>query len=516
MSDKSTPETDAKEAQFRATWLHQHAAPAQWLIMTADEMAVLKENKEQLERQRDEVRAEATAGALDHMDTIKERDTLRAELATLRVQSQDRGAAIEAAAKALLLDLYHDGQLRIVDQGDRIRIERNITKHLRALVATITNSQNIESHPVYDPAEWLRNIPTQEAIQIPEKDIARLNFLDSNALDVILHSDTTKQGSPIVNWAVVSHHSTKPYRREIGHGETARDAIDDAITNSQQKGGARRICGGCGFPLDDSRICHTWQCGNDYSKHPEFDGLELAPTEVKGGDAPCEKSTDHLTHQALASNAAPTSNPEGAAILTTAIAELSDAWEEPLQRTAQKIATPPSVTHEAMTLAQKIALALYPKREDERQYPMFLAYRERAERTVESVLSRWTRKANGDFSEPRKEELCVSESKSDANATESKTATDSAQNAESVSEVAKQIMDFAWGPDSDIRVQCEIESILTRLRAQDAEELRRRDAALKVARDALKAECAQFRFPDEDRPICHAALAAIDKELKNP
>lgn len=40
-------------------------------------------------------------------------------------------------------------------------------------------------------------------------------------------------------------------------------------------------------------------------------------------------------------------------------------------------------------------------------------------------------------------------------------------------------------------------------------------AALKVATDALEAECKPFQFPDEDRPICYEALSRI-KELLKP
>lgn len=129
-----------------------------------------------------------------------------------------------------------------------------------------------------------------------------------------------------------------------------------------------------------------------------------------------------------------------------------------------------------MTLAQQIALALYPKREDEGKYPMFLAYRERAERTVEAVLSRQTT---------------------------------------SVTEAAREIEAASAERPTERRLAL-YESILTRLRAQHAEELRRHKAALKVAKDALK-ECEQA-LDGSDRAgyayTATAALAAIDKELK--
>lgn len=228
---------------------------------------------------------------LSHEEIAPEVKKVMAELATLRAQSQDHGAAIEAAAKALLLDLYHDGQLRIVDQGDRIRIERNITKHLRALVV--------------------------------------------------------------------------------------------AVTTSQQKGG--------------EEPCKTQPAHQDSAQSAAI------PTAQSTGE------------KIVSSNAAPTSDPEGAA----------NIWRRDGYHGDNFLAT---------NQAQEIALALYPKREDERQYPLFLACRERAERTVEPIL--------------------------------------------------------------------------TRLRAQHAEELRRHKAALKVARDGLKV------YARMGYPRAQNALAAIDKELK--
>lgn len=92
--------------------------------------------------------------------------------------------------------------------------------------------------------------------------------------------------------------------------------------------------------------------------HPHFVQLEWLDTlkalitnsQQKGGESPCAllqpsspnqpTSSSAAASIVSASNAASTSDPEGAANLTVAIAELSNAWEEPLQRTTQKLATP--------------------------------------------------------------------------------------------------------------------------------------------------------------------------------
>lgn len=182
------------------------------------------------------------------------------------------------------------------------------------------------------------------------------------------------------------------------------------------------------------------------TKHMRALVATITNSQQKGGDQQCatllmtnapaaqtgQTNTAHTTGalESVASNAAPTSNPEGAAtpaedakrladrivkhvengivyeVGASHVSIVRDVFEkwicEAIEHHAIQQATwhcetlakleattPPSVTHAGMTLAHEIALALYPKRDDERQYPMFLAYRERAERTIASVLSRW-------------------------------------------------------------------------------------------------------------------------------
>lgn len=75
-------------------------------------------------------------------------------------------------------------------------------------------------------------------------------------------------------------------------------------------------------------------------------------------------------------------------------------------------------------------------------------------------------------------------------------------------EAAKKINAALGCPTDDItnfitpHVQAAIDEATTSLKGR-----------LKVAVDALEAECKQFRFPDEDRPICHQALQVIKGEL---
>lgn len=102
------------------------------------------------------------------------------------------------------------------------------------------------------------------------------------------------------------------------------------------------------------------------------------------------------------------------------------------------------------------------------------------------------------------------------------------ETAEKIVEEVTKVRNIEW---TGTRKREKVESILTRLRASDAEELRRHKAALKVAKDALTKCAADIEFwslrldsewssfdgqlyPAMDK--AKDALAAIDKELTKP
>ena len=67
--------------------------------------------------------------------------------------------------------------------------------------------------------------PAAPAAQGDAKDADRLEFIESGTFDLRCYNDHDDD----VYWNVIEHHMAAPIEREIGWGNTARQAIDAAI-----------------------------------------------------------------------------------------------------------------------------------------------------------------------------------------------------------------------------------------------------------------------------------------------
>ena len=68
-----------------------------------------------------------------------------------------------------------------------------------------------------------------EALKGDAKDAERLEFIENGTVDLRCHSAPTGGDDFDIYWNVIEHHMAEPNEREIGWGNTARQAIDAAI-----------------------------------------------------------------------------------------------------------------------------------------------------------------------------------------------------------------------------------------------------------------------------------------------
>lgn len=83
--------------------------------------------------------------------------------------------------------------------------------------------------PVIDAAQQ------QEERREGRADTERMDFLENNPAKLECYDIPTGGDDVEIGWRVIEYHMSKPYEREIGRGNTARDAIDAARESGRQE-----------------------------------------------------------------------------------------------------------------------------------------------------------------------------------------------------------------------------------------------------------------------------------------
>lgn len=71
----------------------------------------------------------------------------------------------------------------------------------------------------------------REEVERLRKDGERLDWIESEIDDL----RAVETGEDDYQWVVISHHMAKPHEREVGRGNSARNAIDRAIESAKEQ-----------------------------------------------------------------------------------------------------------------------------------------------------------------------------------------------------------------------------------------------------------------------------------------
>lgn len=118
-----------------------------------------------------------------------------------------RDAALESAVQAVVERVGESEKIDIINAFDAIR---SLKKNRHALPESCSSF-------------------AAPAAQGDAKDAERLEFIENSTVDLRCHSAPTGGDDSDIHWNVIEHHMAAPNEREIGWGNTARQAIDAAI-----------------------------------------------------------------------------------------------------------------------------------------------------------------------------------------------------------------------------------------------------------------------------------------------
>jgi len=149
--------TDAAEALKRALWLHQHGAPMDWVILTAEEVATVK-----AELAQEKIRTQSAAAGIE-----QENGRLRAELA--EIKGCLNWGAINAGSATVLSEVRRTIMVMKQAQGDLIqeRIKTDMANDQLAVTRKALEEANayirLQSSQFQD--EWKKVAEARDALQ---------------------------------------------------------------------------------------------------------------------------------------------------------------------------------------------------------------------------------------------------------------------------------------------------------------------------------------------------------------